>query len=187
VRSGVEVSQKRYRYTGKERDEESGLYYHGARYYAPWLGRWMSCDPLGLKDQINLFAFTRNNPIKLRDRDGQATDPEDPDLIAGQYRVVKGHHVVQVAAYIPKRGKRSEDPLYRSALSISQREGDFTPRRHDAVSRAQTLINSAIWSSVTWRIDRRSGRTWQEGDPPSPSDGRRKAGAHLVATDSVSV
>jgi uncharacterized protein RhaS with RHS repeats len=28
-------AKKRYRFTGKERDEESGLYYHGARYYAP--------------------------------------------------------------------------------------------------------------------------------------------------------
>ena len=32
--SGVEVSARRYRYTGKERDEETGLYYYGARYYA---------------------------------------------------------------------------------------------------------------------------------------------------------
>ena len=38
-------ARKRYRFTGKERDEESGLYYHGARYYAPWLARWVSCDP----------------------------------------------------------------------------------------------------------------------------------------------
>src|SRR5262249_41123160 len=30
-------ARKRYRFTGKERDEESGLYYHGARYYAPWV------------------------------------------------------------------------------------------------------------------------------------------------------
>jgi len=37
---------KRYRYSGEERDEESGLYYHGARYYAPWLGRWISCTGL---------------------------------------------------------------------------------------------------------------------------------------------
>ena len=41
---------KRYRYTGKERDEENDLYYHGARYYAPWLGRWTCCDPAGLAD-----------------------------------------------------------------------------------------------------------------------------------------
>lgn len=41
----TEVSAKRYRYTGKERDEETGLHYHGARYYAAWLGRWTSPDP----------------------------------------------------------------------------------------------------------------------------------------------
>ena len=46
VRSQTETP-KRYRYTGKERDEESGLYYHGARYYTPWLGRWAACDPMG--------------------------------------------------------------------------------------------------------------------------------------------
>ena len=34
--------RKRYRFTGKERDEESGLYYHGARYYSSWLVRWAS-------------------------------------------------------------------------------------------------------------------------------------------------
>ena len=47
VRGDVQVSAKRYRYIGKERDEESGFYVHGARYFAPWLGRWISSDPLG--------------------------------------------------------------------------------------------------------------------------------------------
>jgi RHS repeat-associated protein len=41
-----EVGLKRYRYTRKERDTESGFYYHGARCYVPWLGRWASVDPL---------------------------------------------------------------------------------------------------------------------------------------------
>src|SRR5260370_29016950 len=45
-RSAAEVSLKRYRYTGKERDAETGFNYHGARYYAAWLGRWIACDPL---------------------------------------------------------------------------------------------------------------------------------------------
>ena len=44
-RSVVEVGLKRYRYTGKERDDETALYYHGARYYAPWLGLWIAVDP----------------------------------------------------------------------------------------------------------------------------------------------
>jgi RHS repeat-associated protein len=46
VDQGIKAAAKRYRYTGKERDEESGLYYHGARFYAAWLGRWTACDPL---------------------------------------------------------------------------------------------------------------------------------------------
>lgn len=41
----AEVSAKRYRYTGKEKDDETGLYYHGARYYAPWLARWTAVEP----------------------------------------------------------------------------------------------------------------------------------------------
>ncbi len=69
VRSQTETA-KRYRYTGKERDEESGLYYHGARYYAPWLGRWTKCDPAGFGDGLNLFAMTRNNPIIFHDPTG---------------------------------------------------------------------------------------------------------------------
>src|SRR5215211_3954794 len=47
VRSQAEAP-KRYRYTGMERDEGSGLEYHRARYYAPWLGKWLSCDPVGM-------------------------------------------------------------------------------------------------------------------------------------------
>lgn len=70
ARSGVEVSAKRYRYTGKERDEETGLYYHGARYYAPWLGRWTAADPAGMVDGTNLYAYVRDNPVRLIDPNG---------------------------------------------------------------------------------------------------------------------
>src|SRR5262249_34225676 len=68
---------KRYRFTGKERDEESSLCYHGARYYAPWLARWTSCDPAGRADGVNLFAYVRGNPIGFHDPSG--TDGADPD------------------------------------------------------------------------------------------------------------
>ena len=76
VRSSTETP-KRYRYTGKERDTETGLYYHGARYYAPWLGRWVSADPGGLIDGPNLYLYSRDNPTKLADATGtQASVPE---------------------------------------------------------------------------------------------------------------
>jgi len=76
-RNATEVQRKRYRYTGKEKDEESGLYYHGARYYAPWLGRWTAADPSGTADGPNLYAYVRNHPTGLVDPDGKAgTGPE---------------------------------------------------------------------------------------------------------------
>jgi RHS repeat-associated protein len=70
-RSVAEVSLKRYRYTGMERDEETGFSYHGARYYTPWLGRWISCDPSGLVEGTNLYWFVRANPIVMIDPAGE--------------------------------------------------------------------------------------------------------------------
>jgi len=66
-----EVSARRYRYTGKERDEESGLNYHGARYLAPWLARWISPDPAGHVDGMNVYGYVRNNPVRHLDRQGE--------------------------------------------------------------------------------------------------------------------
>jgi RHS repeat-associated protein len=71
VRSQTETT-KRYRYTGKERDEESGLYYHGARYYAAWIGEWSAPDPKGTTDGSNLYKYVSNNPIRLHDPSGSA-------------------------------------------------------------------------------------------------------------------
>jgi len=61
---------KRYRHTGKERDEETGFYHHGARYYASWLGRWISCDPIGIEDELNLFEYVGDNPETFADPTG---------------------------------------------------------------------------------------------------------------------
>ncbi|PRT40157.1 SpvB/TcaC N-terminal domain-containing protein [Bacillus wiedmannii] len=67
----IKCAAKRFRYTGMERDEESGLEYHSARYYAPWLGRWMSCDPSGLINGNNLFQYVQCRPITLIDESGR--------------------------------------------------------------------------------------------------------------------
>ena len=69
-RSLAEVSLKRYRYTSKERDEETGLYYHGARYYACWLGRWTASDPAGMVDGGNVYSYVGNNPVSFIDSTG---------------------------------------------------------------------------------------------------------------------
>ena len=72
VNKNIKAAAKRYRYTGMERDEETGLSYHGARYYVAWLGRWGSCDPIGLEGGANLFGYSHSNPILFLDPGGKS-------------------------------------------------------------------------------------------------------------------
>ncbi|WP_304039163.1 SpvB/TcaC N-terminal domain-containing protein [Fibrobacter succinogenes] len=73
-RSASEVSQKRYRYTGKEKDEESSLYYCEQRYYAAHISRWVSTDPTWLEDGINIYAYVHGNPLSGVDPSGMGTE-----------------------------------------------------------------------------------------------------------------
>ena len=68
----------RQHFTSKERDEETGLDYFGARYYSSIQGRFTSTDPIIMApgraldpQQINLYAYTRNNPLRFVDPDGE--------------------------------------------------------------------------------------------------------------------
>lgn len=69
-RNKKEIELKDYRYSGKERDDFTGLYYFGYRYYAHWIGGWINPDPLGPKDSVNLFQYVQNNPINIVDPNG---------------------------------------------------------------------------------------------------------------------
>ncbi|MEO8415427.1 MAG: SpvB/TcaC N-terminal domain-containing protein [Ginsengibacter sp.] len=80
--AAIRSAAKRYRYTGMERDEETGLEYHSARYYLPWLGRWLSSDPIGIGDGINLYAYCGNNPVLFNDPSGMSgEDDEKPSQL----------------------------------------------------------------------------------------------------------
>lgn len=70
--------RKRYRFCGRERDEESGLAYHGARYYAPGLCRWTAPDPAGPVDSANLFAYVSGNPLNAIDPHGRGESAAPP-------------------------------------------------------------------------------------------------------------
>lgn len=71
----IQAAWKRYRYIGLERDEESGLDYHNARYYLPWLGRWLNADPAGTDGGLNLYAYAANNPVAFVDDSGNEPRP----------------------------------------------------------------------------------------------------------------
>jgi len=68
-------AKKRYRFCGKEKDEESGLYYYGARYYSPWTCRFISVDPLeGKYAQLTPYNYAGNEPIGDKDIDGMQSE-----------------------------------------------------------------------------------------------------------------
>ena len=61
-----------YLFNAKEFDEETGMYYYGARYYESRLSLWMSVDPLQEKyPNISTYCYAANNPIKFIDSDGR--------------------------------------------------------------------------------------------------------------------
>ena len=80
-----------FRFTSKELDRETGLYYYGARYYEPKVSRWMSADPAGFAlvnpmgsdgkpkssysviEATNWYSYTSNNPVKYVDPTGMET------------------------------------------------------------------------------------------------------------------
>ncbi len=76
LRASQSLNRVQSRYTGKERDTESGLDYFGARYYASSMGRFMSPDPMMASAHAsdpqtwNRYAYVLNNPLRMVDPDG---------------------------------------------------------------------------------------------------------------------
>ena len=93
-----------YKFTGKERDAESGLDYFGARYYASSMGRWASVDwatkptpipfaTLANPQSLNLYSYVGNDPLSERDSDGhhQECDPDTSKVdLNGNFTVFAG-------------------------------------------------------------------------------------------------
>ena len=92
-----------YKFTAKEQDEETGLYYYGARYLDAKYSRWLSTDPAvseyingnstsgGLYNTVNfnLYHYAGNNPVKYTDPDGNAFNIIAGALIGGGFAALK--------------------------------------------------------------------------------------------------
>ncbi|WP_217646261.1 SpvB/TcaC N-terminal domain-containing protein [Halomonas korlensis] len=131
VRSQTETA-KRYRYTGKEQDEESGFCYHGARYYSPWLGRWTSADPEGLVDGANLFPYGRNNPLTFNDPTGTQCDPAMQSCIDPTESTAREEALQQSLSeeerYLPPASFPEPEHSTSSITTDTSTEGDVSNR-----------------------------------------------------------
>ncbi|WP_447890678.1 RHS repeat-associated core domain-containing protein [Pseudomonas hormoni] len=116
-RHEVETSYKTIRYSGKERDA-TGLYYYGARYYVPWLLRWLNPDPAGAVDGLNFYRFVRNSPINYMDERGNNPVQVSEEQIA-----------------LEKKNEVHEFILYRGGEEIERNLPEFFDASKNALHR----------------------------------------------------
>jgi RHS repeat-associated protein len=113
VSENIAAAAKRYRYTGKERDEESGLYYHAVRYYAAWLGRWVSTDPIGIKGGLSLYEYAHNNAVRFSDPHGQAPASTDWEKERRRHTQKSSRDLNRAANEAQKKGATLDPVLER--------------------------------------------------------------------------
>jgi RHS repeat-associated protein len=78
VTTATGTTPNRFRYTGREWDSETGLYYYRARYYDPSVGRFISEDPIRFLGGINFQRYVSNNPLNRIDPRGLSDEPKCP-------------------------------------------------------------------------------------------------------------
>ncbi|MGW0231444.1 SpvB/TcaC N-terminal domain-containing protein [Actinopolymorpha singaporensis] len=128
------VHPQRYRFAGNERDDETGLDCMGARYYAPWLGRWTAADPAGFADGPNRWSYCRNNPTMLADPTG--TQSADPHSVV---------HVSPATARLLRPENKAEAQAYLERVYTSRLREEFRGQRF--------VIDRMHLTSHGWIID----------------------------------
>jgi RHS repeat-associated protein len=137
-RDKVEASYRTIRYSGQERDA-TGLYYYGFRYYIPWRQRWLSADPAGTADGLNLYSMVARNPVNYIDERG---------LIKGRkrFRAAKATFIRGAIKGIVKEAAKN---LSAAALVAHVSNGALTLGAAATGSVAAGITGSAV-AEILW-------------------------------------
>jgi RHS repeat-associated protein len=136
----------RQKFTGKERDDETGLDFFGARYYASIQGRFTSVDPVMIKkarlldpQRINLYASVRNNPLKY-------IDPDGADLIlAENLKPKQREFIVKNLArlYMTEKGRAIIERVDKSPFVVAIGRSELTRKEINPARPGETKIGGS--------------------------------------------
>lgn len=163
-RPDKDISLKRYRFSGKERDDETGFYYFGTRYYASWLGRWTSSDIGGFVDGLNLYRYCRNNPIMLNDQTGMSPElrgfnsrPQSINYTGTEQEVIdyfNNNRLIGTAEFVDDETGET----FTRTMSVQLRVS--------GVTRVTDSKGNQFWQISDFSFVEGSGRLIDETDPP---------------------
>jgi RHS repeat-associated protein len=174
------VGQK-FKFTGKERDSESGLDYFGARHYAPSMGRFMTPDPAGIAFSVlsapqswNLYSYVQNNPLKFTDPDGRecvwddgSFDSKD-DASTGSYAQCSaaGGHYFDPSTFTAGGGQDWSSQANQDLADFIQRGAEAGPAPD--ISRASSFDTSTTGQTTTINFSGINwfGSQWRFGNHP---------------------
>ncbi len=132
--------QQPFQFSTKPYDERTGLSYYGYRYYISSLGRWLTREPLGEDDGINLYEFVWSNPANLIDPDGLRVTAQLPP----------GTTDIDIP-FIPTRGAG----LAKISKNAGQTIRNILKRKRACIKNAPLPEGSPSWEDL---LD----KTWEE-------------------------
>lgn len=151
-------SENQYKYSGKEYQEETGLYDYGARYYDPVIGRWGVIDPLNEKSRKwSTYNYAYSNPMRYIDPDGMQNFLVQDPLGNGKTLSIDGSDVTNVYT-APNDAAKDEEQVDNTNAPDNDGGADEKPKPATTESKPKTKEERRAETGNTKEEDEREDK-----------------------------